>query len=160
MVSTVRVSWIRIALQALTAGITGAIVIDLYLWVTTILPQHTTMVAFWQWIASTVLGKVSFTSPSFAVAGLAIHVLVSIGWAGGYAYLAARQPIFTSRWATSGLVYGVIVYVMMQVILLADNNLVPVPNPNAFVNIIIAHTVFFGLPVAYVIGRLQSRVAA
>jgi hypothetical protein len=159
MVSSVRVSWIRIALQAFVAGICGAIVIDAYLWVTTILPQHGSLIALWQWIASTVLGKVAFTSPSYAVAGLLIHFLVSIGWAGGYAYLAARQPIFTLRWATSGLVYGIVVFVMMQVILLADNSVKPIPNPNAFVNIVIAHMVFFGLPVAFVVSRLQPRAA-
>lgn len=160
MLSSARISWIRIAQQAFVAGLCGAILIDAYLWVTTLLPQHGSLITLWQWVASTVLGKVALTSASYAGAGLLIHLLVSIGWAGGYAYLASRQPNLDRRWVISGIVYGFIVYIMMQVILLVDNNAQPVPSPTALVSVIIAHTIFFGLPVAFIVSRLQPRVVA
>jgi hypothetical protein len=160
MVSQRRVSWSGIAFQAVVAGVVGGFLIDLYLWATTLLPQRGNIVSLWQWIASTALGKVALTDPACAAAGLAMHAIVSVGWAGGYAYLAATRPATTRRWAIAGIVYGLIVYTIMQVILLADNNFTYPPTPNAFINALVAHAVFFGLPVAYVVHKLQARVTA
>ena len=146
-------------MQAIVAGLAGGALIELYLWITTILPAHGSMLAFWQWIASTVFGKAALTQPRYAAAGLVIHALVSIGWGGGYAYLAATAPAATRRWIVSGLVYGLIVYTIMQTILLADNNFTYPPTPNAFLNAVAAHAVFFGLPVAYVVHVMRQRAA-
>jgi hypothetical protein len=157
MISSPRISWSRILLQSVVAGVAGGVLIDLYLWATTLLPQHASIVTMWQWVASTALGKAAPTNPVSAAAGAAIHAIVSIGWAGGYAYVAATRPATTRRWVISGTVYGLIVYTLMQVILLADNNFTYPPTPNAFINALIAHAVFFGLPVAYVVGKLQPR---
>jgi hypothetical protein len=128
-----------------------------YVWLTTIVPAHGSILTMWQWIASTAFGKHALYDPQFAVVGAAMHLLVSIGWAGGYAYVAAVNPLANRRWAISGMVYGLIVYTIMQTILLADNNFTYPPNPNAFVNALIAHAVFFGLPVAYVVRLMQTR---
>jgi hypothetical protein len=160
MVSSKRVDWRRIVQQAIVAGIAGAIVLDLYLWLTTILPAHGSILTLWVWIASTVFGKAAFTNPSFAWAGLAIHAIVSIGWAGGFAYLAAMQPAIYRRWLVSGFVYGLVVYAMMQIILLADNNFTYPHTPNDFVNALAAHAIFFGIPVAYLVNALKGRPAA
>jgi hypothetical protein len=157
MISSPRISWGRILFQAVAAGIAGGVLIDFYLWATTLLPQRTGIVVMWQWVASTVLGKVALANPAYAVAGAAIHAIVSIGWAGGYAYIAATRPAATQRWVVSGIVYGLIVYTIVQVILLADNNFTYPPTPNAFINALIACAVFFGLPVAYVVRALQPR---
>lgn len=157
MLSSPPVSWNRIVAQALLAGIAGAVAIDLYLWLTPLVPHPTGIDAIWRWIASTVLGKAALTQPQSAWAGVTIHVLVSIGWAGGYAYVAATRPATTRNWLVAGIVYGLIVYVIMQAILLADNNFIFPPTPNAFVSAVIAHTIFFGLPVAYVVHVLQVR---
>jgi hypothetical protein len=151
------IPWGRVSGQALLAGVTGAIAFDLYLWLTTVLPQHASMVALWQFVASTVVGKTAFSSSGFAWLGVVIHLLVSMVWAAGYAYLAAQQPALNRHWLPSGLLYGVVVYVVMQIILLAGNDFTPPPNPNAFINAVIAHACFFGLPVAYVVGATQVR---
>ena len=159
MVSGTRLSWTHIALQAVVAGVAGGAIFQLYLWMTTILPAHGSIVTQWQWIASTVLGKAALTDRRFALAGLAIHALVSVGWAGGYAYLAATGPLANRRWIVSGIVYGLIVYTIMQTILLADNNFTYPPTPNAFLNAVAAHAVFFGIPVAYVVRVTQRRAS-
>lgn len=159
MVAKTHVSWNRIAVEALAAGLAGAIVFDLYVWLTTLLPHHASILDLWRWVASTVLGKSALTAPNAGTIGGIIHTLVSVGWAGGYAYIAATHPATTRRWLVAGIVYGLIVYTIMQVILLADNNFTYPPTPNDFVNALIAHAAFFGLPVAYVVRALQPRQA-
>lgn len=154
------VSWARVAIQALAAGLAAAAIIDAYLWLTTLLPQHAGIASLWQWIASTVLGKPALTDPNGAAVGALLHAIVSVGWAAGYAYIAATRPATTQRWPVAGIVYGLIVYVIMQAILLADNNFTYPPNPNAFVNAVFAHTIFFGLPVAFVVHVLRARPPA
>jgi hypothetical protein len=151
MGSRARASWTRIVAQALVAGLAGGTLLDLYLWATTLVPAHGRLAAMWQWIASTAFGPAALADPAYAYVGAAIHALVSVGWAGGYAYVAAVNPLADRRWVLSGLVYGLIVYTIMQTILLADNNFTYPPTPNAFVNALVAHAAFFGLPVAYVV---------
>lgn len=159
MNSSVRVSWTRVAIVGIVAGLVGGTILDLYLWATTLLPAHQSLASLWQWIASTAFGKGALTDPTYAAAGAAMHAIASVGWAAGFAYVATVNPVASRRWVLSGLVYGVIVYALMQSILLADNNFIYPPNPNAFVNAVIAHTVFFGLPVAYTVRAMQRRPA-
>ena len=160
MATAQRVNWGSIAKEAVAAGIAGGISIEIYLYLTTVLPQHVSILSVWQFIASVAIGKVAFTSTSYAWLGLLLHFIVSICWAGGYAYLATRQRFMNERWAISGLVYGVVVYMFMQLILLGANALKPPATPNDFINAVIAHSVFFGLPVAFVVARLSRRTSA
>jgi hypothetical protein len=146
--------WPQLFVRAIAAGITGGVVFDLYLWVTTIAPAHRTMTGLWQWIASTVIGNVAFTSSGFAGLGLLLNFIVSIGWAGGYTYLASQQSSLNQRWPISGIVYGLVVYVIMQAILLGDEKFV-FPSALGFAIALVAHTVFFGLPVAFVVARME-----
>ncbi|HEY1976915.1 MAG TPA: hypothetical protein VGG89_10240 [Candidatus Baltobacteraceae bacterium] len=145
--------------RAVSAGIAGGILLDLYLWLTTALPAHQSMLPVWQFIASTVFGNVAFTSASYAAAGLAIHFLVSIGWAGGYAYFVQTQPATNRRWILAGAAYGLVVYVLMQLILLGGGHFTPPATPNALVIPVIGHIVFFGIPVAYVVRALTPEVS-
>ena len=157
MISQGRVFWKRVVLQALAAGVGGAVAIDLYLWATTLLPHGEGIGVLWRWIASTVFGKPALAQANAAWVGAIIHAIVSIGWAGGYAYVAATRPATTRRWIVAGIVYGLIVYTIMQVILLADNNFTYPPTPNDFVNALVAHSVFFGIPVAYIVHVMQAQ---
>lgn len=146
--------------RAVLAGIAGGIVLDLYLWLAAVLPAHQSILQLWQFIASTVFGNVAFTSASYAAAGLVIHFLVSIGWAGGYAYFAQTQPATNRRWIVAGAAYGVVVYVLMQLILLGSGHFTAPATPNALVIPVIGHIVFFGIPVAYVVRALTPPVTA
>lgn len=139
----------------IVAGLIGAATFDLYVWATTLVPAHQSIAELWQWVASTALGKNALADPAYAPVGVAMHAFVSIGWAGGYAYVAAANPVAVRRWVPAGLVYGLVVYAVMQTILLADNNFIYPPNPNAFVNALVAHAAFFGLPVAYVVRAMR-----
>jgi hypothetical protein len=156
MVSASR-PWARLLRPALIAGLVAAAIFDLYLWLTTVLPVGGSLASLWQQIAAATVGKaVAFSSPAYAWLGVLIQAAVGIGWAAGYAYLAARQPFLNARWVASGLVYGIVVYMVMELILLGGNAFTPPPTPNAFLNAVVAHSVFFGLPIAYLVKRLQT----
>lgn len=143
-------NWNAIVRQAIVAGIAAGILIEAYLLAT----ARANPMQAWQWIASAAVGDVAFTSPSYAWLGLAVHFVVSVGWAGGYAYLAQDRPYMNARWLISGLVYGLLVYVFMDLILLGARKLVP-PTPLEFLNALVAHCVFFGLPLAFVVARMD-----
>lgn len=127
-----------------------------YLVLTTVIPAHGNVLQVWQWIASAALGDVAFTSTSYAWFGLLLHFLVSIGWAGGYAYLAQQQQFMNQRWPISGPVYGFVVYIFMDILLLGARKFVPPATPLLLLNALIAHCVFFGLPLAFVVARLDE----
>lgn len=148
--------WGSIIAQAVVGGLVAGFFIEAYLWATTILPVHGSLVASWQWIASTVVGKQAFASTSFAWLGLLVHALTAIGWAGGYAYLAATRPYMNQRWYISGPIYGFVVYMFMQILLLGDNNFIWPASLGAFFNYAIgAHMIFYGLPLAFVVARMD-----
>jgi hypothetical protein len=147
--------WNLIIRQAVIAGITAGITLQVYLILTTVLPAHISVMHEWQWIASAAVGQVAFTNPAYALLGLFFHFCVSIGWAGGYAYLAQQQPYMNARWPISGLAYGVIVYIFMDILLLGARIFAP-PSALGLLNALIAHCVFFGLPLAYVVQRLAK----
>jgi hypothetical protein len=159
MASSVRLPWGPIVVRGGLAGVAGGIIIDAYLWLTTLVPAHLPVTAMWQFVASTAFGKGSFANPSFVWVGLVMHLLVSIGWGIGYAYIAAGRPVIAARWVVSGIVYGIVVYTMMSIILLADNNFTYPPTIDAFLNAIAAHALFFGIPVAFIVDRSSRRTA-
>lgn len=155
MASVARVDWGRLAARAFVAGIAGGILFDIFLYFAVLLPQHISLIAAWQFIASTAFGKVAFTSASYAWIGLLMHFCVSVAWAAGYGYLAETQPGVNARPLTSGLVFGFVVWGVMQLALYTVQELHIANFAEAILNII-GHTVFFGLPVALVT-HAQSR---
>lgn len=154
---TAKRNWSEIFRQAFAAGIVAGILIQAYLIVTTIVPAHGNVLQGWQWIASAAIGDEAFKNPAYAWLGLLVHFIISIAWAGGYAYLAQTQPFMNRRWAISGLVYGLVVYIFMDILLLGARKFVPPASPLTLLNVLIAHSVFFGLPLAFVVSRMDAR---
>jgi uncharacterized membrane protein YagU involved in acid resistance len=149
-------NWSAIIRQGVAAGIAGGILMEAYLLLTTVVPAHGSVLQVWQWIASAAIGDVAFSNVAYAWFGLLLHFLVSIGWATGYAYLAQERPYMNQRWAISGPVYGFVVYIMMDILLLGVRKFIPPPTPLLLLNALVAHSVFFGLPVAFVVARLDA----
>ena len=153
MATEVRINWSAVARSAIVAGIVGGITLDLFLWVATLLPAHQTILGLWQFVASGAVGPVAYTNINYAWLGLVVHFIVSIGWAGGYAYLAQTQTYLYDRWVISGLVYGFVVYIFMQLLMLGAHVFKFPDNADVVAIAVIAHCVFFGLPVAFVVAR-------
>jgi uncharacterized membrane protein YagU involved in acid resistance len=153
MATQQRTDWLAVARTAILAGLTGGLVMELYVYATTILPSHGDVLATWQWIASAAMGPPAYTSPALAWAGLAIHFVVSIGWAGGYAYIAGTRAFMSRRWVLSGLGFGVVVYVFMQFLLIGAGKF-QAPSDLQLLNQLVGHGLFFGVPVAFVTAKV------
>jgi hypothetical protein len=138
------------------AGLAGAILIDAYLIATVVLVSHAaTLEGFYQFVASGAIGPSAYAGGSGAVLiGICVHVFTSIAWAIGYAYLAASTPQLRSRPIVSGIAYGILVMLAMQIVEVAAN-IYTIPGPAAWFNTFFAHTLFFGLPVALVTARMS-----
>lgn len=139
-------------LSGIYAGVVGGICIDAFIYLTSLLPAHAGIFSLWQFVASTAFGKIAFTSTVYAWIGLAMHLLTSIGWATGYAYMLQSTPTITKRPLLSGFVFGLVVYVVMQFVLFSVQAL-RVPDALGVYLGVTAHTIFFGIPVALVARR-------
>ena len=151
------------AKTALLAGVTGAVLIDLYLWVTEALLMHrATALILFQWDASNLLGPSAFRAGvSVALFGCLLHLIVSLIW-GAIFTLAAFNLRFLARnvllW---GVVFGVVVrLVMAHFIVPLGRAKMPPAHGVYLVNLYVAHIVFFGIPVAWVVSRAFFRTAA
>lgn len=140
-------NWGRIVLSGILAGIAGGIIFMLFVYLTSLLPVHATILSLWQYAASTAFGKAAFASPAYAWAGLAMMLLAAAGWGVGYAYLAHTKPAVNKQPLISGFIFGLIVYVVMQFVLFSVQAL-KVPDALSVYLGVLAATVFFGIPVA------------
>jgi hypothetical protein len=141
----------------IVAGFAGAVLIDAYLLVTVVLVAHAvTLTGFYQFVASGAIGPSAYEGTSGAVLGVAVHLVVGVSWGVGYAYAAAQTPQLRSRPVVSGIAYGIVVMLAMQLVEVAAN-VYKIPGPALWFNTLVAHTLFFGLPVALIVARIAPR---
>lgn len=148
---------------ALLAGVTGALLIALYLWVTEALLMHkVSALVLFQWDASNLLGASAFQAGvGAALFGCLVHLIVSLIW-GAIFTLATLQYRFLARnvllWGT---VFGVIVrLVMAHIIVPLGHATMPPAHGVYLANLYVAHIVFFGIPVVWVVSRAYPRAPA
>lgn len=127
--------------RSVVAGVIGGIVIDAYL--TLVMPSHSP-IAIWQFIASTIVGPVAFSTPSYALLGLCVHFIVSIVWAVLYAYAFGSLGQLRN-WILGAIVWGIVVDAGMSLLLTIKTGS---PWWASFVHSLLAHVVFYALPVA------------
>jgi hypothetical protein len=115
-----------------------------------------------QLIASGLLGEWAFKGgTSTAVLGAGLHYGISIAAAGIYCALALRRRWWRDHWLIGGVVFGVIAYLVMNLVVVPLSN---APNPDFSPAIIakelVAHTVMFGIPIAGIVTVFLRRIAA
>jgi len=147
-----------VVLPGAAAGLVGAVSIDAYLIVTVALARHIGIVPFYQYVASGAIGKAAYEGSAGALLGAAIHLVVSLAWGIGYALVAQSTPQVRAQPLVSGAVFGVVVMLAMQLVAVAAN-IYRLPDTLSLANALVAHVVFFGIPVAYVVTRGLGRVA-
>ncbi|GAC1357051.1 MAG: hypothetical protein NVSMB31_17590 [Vulcanimicrobiaceae bacterium] len=152
MDSAIKPDWNRILIHGAVAGLIGGILIDAFLYVATLMPQGQPITALWQFVASTAIGKGAFADPNSAWLGLFMHLCTSVGWGVAFAYVASTRPNVPAHPYASGLIYGVIVMIIMQIVLMVAKSWQP-PTLQATLISLIAHCVFFGLPVSLYVAR-------
>jgi hypothetical protein len=149
------------ARAAVVAGISGNIAISVYLAITLPLFFHTKPELLFQWDASNIVGNSAYAGGiGSALLGFLFDCIVSICWAAIFAAVyetfapVRRMPVL------SGLLFGLIVMaVMLELVVPLGHARQASQAAPALINTAIAHTVFFGLPVALVIAALLRRPA-
>jgi hypothetical protein len=135
------------ALPAFVAGIIGAIATDAFLSIA----QHTSPIHVWEFIASTAVGAVAFTSASYVPLGLVLHIFTALFWAYLYAYVFQALNLL-HNWLLGGIVWGIVVTACMDALLASRGSLEPL-TPNSVSFGLVTNVIFYGLPVAWYLSR-------
>lgn len=152
MATVQTLDWNKIITRGLVAGIIGGILIDAFLYVATMMPQHAPITMIWQFVASAAIGKSAFANPNSAWLGLLMHFVISIAWGIAFSYVAHTRAQVAEHPYLSGVVFGVIVMVIMDIVTMAANVMAPITAMSLVMGLI-AHCVFFGLPVSLYVSR-------
>ena len=109
-------------------------------------------------IASGIYGAAAFTGGTrMAVLGVVLHFIIATTWAAVY-YLASRQIRFLiSQPLIAGVLYGVVVYLFMNFVVLPLSAVArrPVPLSSRLIQMLII--VFcIGLPIAFIVRRFSK----
>ncbi len=149
-------------LAGIVAGVAGAIAIEVCLIGNQLLEgaSAATIAGSFAFIAATVMGPAAYHSAAAVPLGVVMHFAVAIGWAFGYVYLVRTQPQLLSRPIVSGLGFGVVVYVFMQIVLLTAGLYHRAADPRTLGVQLLAHLAFYGLPVALIVSRMLRPAAS
>lgn len=147
----------RFVSASLGAAIAGLIGITVYLAVERCLVEHVRLVLSFQqllqWDASNFYGAAAFRGGwDMALRGLGADFVVSLIWAVLFTTLYVTLPIVRRYPALSGLSYGLVVMIVMifGVVPLGHAVRATLTTPH-LINILVAHTLFFGLPVGMMV---------
>jgi uncharacterized membrane protein YagU involved in acid resistance len=93
---------------------------------------------------------------AMAALGLAIHYTITLLWSALFLLAATRLTFLTRHAIASGLLYGVVIYVLMNYVVLPLTRLPPRTHhlaPAVLVNGVLALVLFMGLPIALIAQR-------
>jgi uncharacterized membrane protein YagU involved in acid resistance len=108
-----------------------------------------------QSVAAGLLGEASFRGGAATAAlGLLLHFLIACTMAAAY-YLAARRwPLLARRPVPFGLAYGLLLYVVMNLVVVPLSAASPGSRDPVWVALTVAvHAVFVGVPIAWFASR-------
>jgi hypothetical protein len=142
-----------VAVNGCIAGILGAIGTDAFISIA----HQMSPIKLWQFIASSAFGSVAYSSPSYAIAGVVMHLIIALVWAYLY-YIVWSRVNSLHNWVLGGLVWGIVVDVVMDG-LMAFRGVLEPQTPNAVIFGLITNCVFYGLPMAWYWSRSARAVA-
>ncbi len=143
----------------LWGGVAGGVLIDAYILAVGALSHRLTPHQLYTYVASGLIGKAAYALPGTVALGIFLHLVISAGWGIGYAYAALGSPQLVQRPVISGVAFGLFVYLIMQIVE-ALTGIWHAPSAYDAFTAIVAHILFFGLPVAYIVGKRLSLAAA
>jgi hypothetical protein len=108
-----------------------------------------------QSVASGLLGRASYEGGTRTfLLGVLLHFVVAFCIAAVYYLLSLKLPVLVRRAVVSGLVYGLLAYLVMNYVVVPLSAIGPRPTPlSAFLPAFIAHAFLVGLPVALLARR-------
>ena len=112
-----------------------------------------------QTVTSGLLGNAAFSGGTHTAAlGLLLHFAMSYLWAGIFVVAARRLPSLLRRPLLSGVLFGVVVFLVMRLVVLPLSAF-PYPvtfKPLATVLDLLSHTFLFGVPIAIATRRAAA----
>ena len=111
-----------------------------------------------QYIASSLLGARSFSGGLVSAGlGLVLHFAVSLVVATIYILASRRIAVLRAKWVLLGLLYGVAVWAVMNLLFLPHTAIVHGPiTAAALTNGLIGHALFVGLPSAFFAKKVEA----
>lgn len=135
-----------------TLDIVGAIVVY------SLMAQKMIAIPILQSVASGVFGKDASTGgTSMAIYGRFFHYLIALGFATIYFLIFPKISFFRSQKILSGIVYGVIVWLIMNLGILPLSN--ASQNPFTLKGVLIGMTILIfciGLPISFIVHRYYT----
>ncbi len=143
---------------ALGAGITGAVTIFLYLTLSLPLFFHISPLLLYTWDASNALGYQAAAQAGLlmiVLIGQGSHIIVSLGWGFVFVGLLRVTPGIRRKPLAWGFLFGVFVLLFMHYIVVPLGHAPQIAfTLPSLANNLVAHTLFFGMPLAWVATRL------
>jgi uncharacterized membrane protein YagU involved in acid resistance len=114
-----------------------------------------------QSVAAGLLGEASFAGGAATAAlGLLLHFLIACSMAATYYFAARRWPLLARRPVPAGIVYGLLLYVVMNLVVVPLSAAGPGSNDPVWIALTVAvHALFVGLPIAWFATRPLSRLS-
>jgi hypothetical protein len=148
------VAFTRSVVAAIAAAAVGLIAITIYLVVERAIAEHLSVVLclqqLLQWDASNAYGARAFDGGwATALVGLAMDFVVALCWGAAFTALYESLPTVRRHVALSGLAFGVVVMVVMIFAVVPIGHAVQLRRtPAHLLNVLVAHSLLFGLPLA------------
>jgi hypothetical protein len=140
---------------AVVAGLAGNLAVSAYLSVALPVFFKTPPIALFQWDASNIIGSSAFRGGwSAAALGFFFDCLVAIGWGAWFVLFYRRVPAVRRSPALWGLLFGLVVMLVMFYLVVPLGRAQQSSSLPSLADALVAHTVFFGLPVALVASRI------
>jgi hypothetical protein len=114
-----------------------------------------------QWDASNAYGLRAFDGGwPMALLGLAMDFVVSLAWAGAFTLLYTAVAAVPRNVAWVGLAFGAVVMVVMLYAIVPLGHATRMEGtPAHVINVLVAHTLFFGLPLALTVHAFLKSAA-
>jgi uncharacterized membrane protein YagU involved in acid resistance len=116
--------------------------------------NHFTPVAIYQFVASAVLGTTSYSGGlGTALLGLVFHFFIAFAFSWLYVRVSPSIPWLNKKPIPAGLLYGLIVWAVMNLVVIPLTKIPPSPFDIVSVISIAWHLVLVGLPIALITGE-------
>lgn len=139
-----------------TGGLIVFVIQILDVWIASTIIQGIPFVSVWQYIASGLLGMPAFEGGlASASLGLFLHLLISLAVAAIFIMSAKRLPIVRRNVIVSSLLYGLVVWIVMNLIVtpLSATPAVPAPTTPWLIEAILEHVFGVGLALGILVRR-------
>jgi hypothetical protein len=127
-----------------------------HIWIVATLIQKNPFAGVWQYIASGALGMAAFEGGiTTALLGVLFHLIISLVIAGVFILSADRIPLLRRYAMPGALLYGLGVYIVMNMVVTPLSAAPPLPPPTTpwLVEGMIEHVLAVGLPLRLIVRR-------